>query len=266
MKSTQVRKGFTLIELLVVIAIIAILAAILFPVFAKAREKARAISCISNEKQIALSWTMYTQDYDETVIPYSSSGVSGGIAFPWTLILQPYVKSFQVYTCPDSTYAIGYTYNANIARSDGYNGSSPRKLNGITLPAVTPIFVDGNSISGPSTLSNPQGLTWPYPYNQAAAFFINGVATAGGRIINDVTNFNNGWTANNPSATQGTGVGNPGGIAATRHTDGANYAFSDGHAKFLKAPVTANTGNPAVAGLNYMGDGQTGPDPNGNAL
>jgi len=59
-----------------------------------------------------------------------------------TLHLQPYIKSWQVYTCPDSSYRIGYTYNANLARNDGYNGSPPRKLNSIQLPALSPVFID----------------------------------------------------------------------------------------------------------------------------
>ena len=70
------RRGFTLIELLVVIAIIALLAAILFPVFARARENARKSSCANNLKQIALGWTQYSQDYDELIVPYTLSGGS----------------------------------------------------------------------------------------------------------------------------------------------------------------------------------------------
>lgn len=96
------RRGFTLIELLVVIAIIAILAAILFPVFSRAREKARQTSCISNLKQIGLAMNMYAQDYDETFPTYyiyvpSLSYAERG----WPRRIQPYVKNDQVFRCPD---------------------------------------------------------------------------------------------------------------------------------------------------------------------
>ncbi|MCD6352263.1 MAG: DUF1559 domain-containing protein, partial [Armatimonadetes bacterium] len=88
------RRGFTLIELLVVIAIIAILAAILFPVFAKAREKARQASCMSNLKQIALGLLMYVQDYDGRFMCIRQG--PGG----WNKNVQPYVKNWQVFVCP----------------------------------------------------------------------------------------------------------------------------------------------------------------------
>ena len=104
------KKAFTLIELLVVIAIIAILAAILFPVFARAREKARQASCQSNLKEIALAWIMYAQDYDEMVVPLRgpyypgftpTSGFpdTGDYIYYWE-ILHPYVKNVQIWACP----------------------------------------------------------------------------------------------------------------------------------------------------------------------
>jgi len=103
--------GFTLIELLVVIAIIAILAAILFPVFAQAREKARSISCLSNEKQIGLGVKMYIQDYDEQNMFhwYGPVGVTVNVpAYPgntfqtWMEVVNPYVKNSQIWICPSS--------------------------------------------------------------------------------------------------------------------------------------------------------------------
>ncbi len=105
------RRGFTLIELLVVIAIIAILAAILFPVFARAREKARQAACLSNVKQIALGMLMYIQDYDER-FPYYAMGsydVSPWVFWPHQL--QPYIKNWQVYSCPSSRYSGSMTYH-----------------------------------------------------------------------------------------------------------------------------------------------------------
>src|SRR5579862_2560238 len=111
------RRGFTLIELLVVIAIIAILAAILFPVFAQAREKARAISCLSNVKQIDLGWQMYMQDYDEEWIfrPGHTPSASGfcdwkyicGYNVPsqdWQDLIQPYIKNYAIFDCPSAPY------------------------------------------------------------------------------------------------------------------------------------------------------------------
>ncbi len=95
-------KGFTLIELLVVIAIIAILAAILFPVFAQAREQARKTSCVSNLRQLATCITMYEQDYDETApLILGYDGANFNI---WQKLVQPYAKNYQIVICPDSPY------------------------------------------------------------------------------------------------------------------------------------------------------------------
>jgi len=132
------KNGFTLIELLVVIAIIAILAAILFPVFAKAREKARQSSCASNLKQIALGITQYCQDYDETFPPNKlngynaadtpqtdtsapgshfvtcSQGATDGYNISWMDLINPYVKSWRIFQCPSRV-------NGENQPSYGYN-------------------------------------------------------------------------------------------------------------------------------------------------
>src|SRR5580693_3758166 len=92
------RPGFTLIELLVVIAVIAILAAILFPVFAQAREKARQTACLSNMRQMGLAVQMYTQDFDEC-LPLAASATDTGF-LNWHHFVNPYVKNQQVWVCP----------------------------------------------------------------------------------------------------------------------------------------------------------------------
>ncbi|BCM90968.1 hypothetical protein IAD21_02831 [Abditibacteriota bacterium] len=128
-------KGFTLIELLVVIAIIAILAAILFPVFARARENARKSSCQSNLKQLGLGLIQYTQDYDEqfplypTGAAWSANGGDygaapysiNGVPITWDLAIQPYVKSMQLLVCPSDSFSP--TFNLSAA---GFGGTSRR--------------------------------------------------------------------------------------------------------------------------------------------
>ena len=123
------RFGFTLIELLVVIAIIAILTAILFPVFAQAREKARQTSCASNEKQLGLAFLHYVQDYDETFPQGPAPAAQAAFGIGWDSQIYSYVKTTGVYTCPDDssldkwgaygawTY-MSYAYNINIAQFD----------------------------------------------------------------------------------------------------------------------------------------------------
>jgi prepilin-type N-terminal cleavage/methylation domain-containing protein/prepilin-type processing-associated H-X9-DG protein len=148
------RHAFTLIELLVVIAIIAILAAILFPVFAQAREKARQTSCLSNLKQIGLGLMMYTQDYDEVLpgnaltTPNTAQGDAGlatvsAIGFMdtdqtkvirnWGRDTQPYIKNTQIYNCPNSVPRSSYSAGSAYAETTDPNGrNASYLLNGIT--------------------------------------------------------------------------------------------------------------------------------------
>ncbi len=140
------RSGFTLIELLVVIAIIAILAAILFPVFARAREKARQSSCLSNVKQLLLGLTQYIQDYDE-VFPHWRNPFNPSGSRYWHEITQPYVKNWQVFTCPsDAEQSIGYGYNCDyIGYGSSTSISSDHKLAEVKSPAQTVWIMDCHS-------------------------------------------------------------------------------------------------------------------------
>lgn len=151
-------RAFTLIELLVVIAIIAILAAILFPVFARAREAARTASCRSNLKQLGSAWMMYAQDYDEVVLRMnvcggillstgfnSGNNTCGGQYYHlWMHSLYPYVKNTQAYNCPSRGIEARYwpgDYTGNTPY--GYNQvSHATALANWTRPADTMIFAD----------------------------------------------------------------------------------------------------------------------------
>src|SRR5262245_44252805 len=104
------KAAFTLIELLVVIAIIAILAAILFPVFAQARDRARMSSCLSNMRQIGTALTMYVQDYDETypdLLVHGSGGSRAARTYTWRNAIRPYLKNVDVYACPSNPFSRG---------------------------------------------------------------------------------------------------------------------------------------------------------------
>lgn len=196
------RRGFTLIELLVVIAIIAILAAILFPVFAKAREKAKQASCLSNTKQIGLAILQYAQDYDETYPPGALIGPAPADNNEWFEVIGPYIKNTQVLQCPSqSSTALGYGWNyQNFGYYYGSHGSGwATPIGAVEQPAETIIIGD-----------NPD----------------NGMYGAGSRYIY-------GPTQVSPPAD---GIGN----VAGRHNEGGNYGFCDGHSKWLSRQQAAS--------------------------
>jgi prepilin-type N-terminal cleavage/methylation domain-containing protein/prepilin-type processing-associated H-X9-DG protein len=256
-KPTQrLRAGFTLIELLVVIAIIAILAAILFPVFAKAREKARQTACLSNLKQMSTAWTMYSQDYDESVIPWSVTGLSNSDAFVWDELLQPYQRNKEILHCNNTDALVSYSYNANIG---GASPSPPlRTLASLVAPAQTPIVADAtgftdtaNNIAGWSfTFLIPTATAPAHPQARAIKYLSIG---ADGRPVGEKQ-----WVLS--AARTAAGM-----IKPNQHSDGANYAFADGHAKWMHSLSTTDASGKAVTypprrGVDYDCDGILGDD------
>ena len=170
------KRGFTLIELLVVIAIIAILAAILFPVFARAREKARQTSCLSNLKQIGLGVMMYAQDYDECLPGYIYPATSVPRLY-WYQMIAPYVKNDQVFICPSArtTTPTGYGHNyrfISYGMLDPTNavGDPITSLGSIVYPAETIIIADARQyyVRGPGTTTTSY---WPHARHNSGANF-----------------------------------------------------------------------------------------------
>lgn len=189
------RHAFTLIELLVVIAIIAILAAILFPVFARARENARRASCQSNLKQIGLGLMQYIQDYDEkTPSRLNDNPNPPGGYYSWRVMIFPYTKSTELFRCPSNPYNkntasyetnvlgyptnnISYSGNANAGDyggSAGFIGNNPGvsvKLSRIVVPSQTVAVAE-------SALGYPEYATWMWDWaTQSAPNFRGHLAT-----------------------------------------------------------------------------------------
>jgi prepilin-type N-terminal cleavage/methylation domain-containing protein/prepilin-type processing-associated H-X9-DG protein len=200
-------RGFTLIELLVVIAIIAILAAILFPVFAQAREKARQINCVSNLKNISTAVMMYIQDYDENMPYYETQPPA--VQTPtnrnfWFVQINPYLKANKIYSCP-SLGVSGATFETMPNRVAGY---------GVNAGAhVFPNYTDP-AISY-SAFTTPAGVLMMTD----SAFMDPKLGSAGYPVVYC------------PFRTVA-GVVN--GAVANRHFDGSSVAFLDGHVKYMK--------------------------------
>ncbi|MDR3707544.1 MAG: DUF1559 domain-containing protein [Capsulimonadaceae bacterium] len=229
-------RGFTLIELLVVIAIIAILAAILFPVFAQAREKARATACLNNEKQLGLAFTQYCQDYDE-MLPCGNQGPLT-LGEGWSAQLYPYVKSLAAYVCPDDTSQTNsgsiISYAGNLAII-GFNTNTSANL-GVNKPASLSQFNAAGStvllfeVSG--CQDAPQVPTDQYsPVGRAA---VAGAPPNGANAVGAVCRYAEGYDSSGRGMGMRTSIfGSGNSTPSPYHQTGNNYVACDGHVKFL---------------------------------
>ncbi|HLK57514.1 MAG TPA: prepilin-type N-terminal cleavage/methylation domain-containing protein [Chthonomonadaceae bacterium] len=273
---TRTKRGFTLIELLVVIAIIAILAAILFPVFAQAREKARTTSCLSNTKQLSLGLLMYVQDYDETW-PRNDDCVNGGTApvagapataygcsgnpgygdrvnhYKWWYWTYPYVKNTQINFCPSriglldpsnwnlngEIFGAGYGLNLSLTGAQNtWQVNPPQFRNSWT----------GGTLAGLNAPAETM-LIMETHYPAVGAYLVSqggGVYTAYPLATREY------WQM----------LMEPNGVVNKQfapHTGGLNIAYTDGHSKWMNVnsflghcPTDAQYGNPSVPGFETM--------------
>ncbi len=291
MNRSAPHRAFTLIELLVVIAIIAILAAILFPVFAQAREKARAISCLSNEKQIGTAIYMYEQDYDEKA-PGGLNGYGGGSGYAGQIY--PYVKNTQAFKCPDDPSGGVYkksslAINANtsvispVCVANNYSGccmiaADSMSIASYSAPASTVLifevinssYYDIDTEIQPAPIGtssycggSPSGAGLGGQYEPNG---YNGSPASDGGTPTDghtkyATGLLNGITMNTGSFFAVDG----------RHSQGANYLMADTHAKFLRPRAVSpgyNAGsetsnqvnnNTAAGSSGFFSDGTSKP-------
>jgi len=255
MQSSSRRKtfqGFTLIELLVVIAIIAILAAILFPVFAKVREKARQTSCASNEKQLGMAILQYVQDADETY-PLGNQAPDEW-ANGWPLTVAPYIKSLAVFRCPDDStdkmkageewrgYGISYASNGIIrpvvgtttnewtmagvigAGGETWVHDNLCSLASITQPAATIMLAEKHNDDSQKAGGAGTGNIY------ARSFIFTGVPWWDGEAPGEMPDGTRSATAVYPNG--------PNGAVSAKHTDLANFLFCDGHVKSMRPSST----------------------------
>ncbi len=240
------RRAFTLIELLVVIAIIAILAAILFPVFGRARENARRSSCLSNMKQLGLGLVQYVQDYDE-IFPIAFHNINNsGNGFQdaqnergWAYNIQPYVKSVQILQCPsDSQPVVNYAGVTDLTghQNQGYTDYAYNRNMGDPATATPKI----KNLAELTFASNTVAIV-EIPGNAGAT---SGATVCGGP---------GGGCSTTPGLARGRQDPNPplhGSLK--RHLDGSTIAFADGHAKWFKSTSTGNLFNDTTTYANVF--------------
>lgn len=229
------KKGFTLIELLVVIAIIAILAAILFPVFARARENARRTSCLSNLKQIGTATMMYAQDYDETYPMYHRDRLPLARE-PWTQTITPYTsvktaetattatRATQIFRCPSLSYDAEYAASNQVFAWPSSITPTVTRMASVVAPASVYMVMDGSAYVIPlDKVLEPSNLYFvPGSRLLVAAAFRN-VVTA--TATDKIADFEKG-----------------------RHFNGVNVVFADGHAKWQRTNELISEAQHTAAG------------------
>jgi prepilin-type N-terminal cleavage/methylation domain-containing protein/prepilin-type processing-associated H-X9-DG protein len=268
------KKGFTLIELLVVIAIIAILAAILFPVFAQAREKARSIACVSNLKQIGLGIMMYVQDYDETLpMARSYANMAGGFSTGIPQEIAPYIQRVNnnggntagIWKCPDDNQvpthdpltggapaqpAVHQTYDPVVtigsSPETGTNNGAPFSQTGTLTADMLTGYQSGDTLA---QIQDPSGSFLMAETSNLASILGENIAgvkrpyqdkstwssTSQYMAQNCTSARNNGQTGCTSWLVNGDGT-------TGWHTGGWNYVYCDGHVKHLRAEQTIGTG------------------------
>lgn len=276
------RHGFTLVELLVVIAIISVLAAILFPAFASAREKARQIACLSNERQIGLAVMQYAQDNDESIVPYGVSDPTGNNdpnTVPqriWCGILQPYIANGRnsstlnsitsinasgVFKCPSFNFnQLSQAADAADCDGDGTAGSGQLGQPGITYSdyGISVPWGPNNGTVHPTNVYNNFAGSGPDPMGNTDAngnvIFINQTL---GQIQrpSDTAFIGDGWTGYAQGQTQYQMLFGCEGSKMHQNM-GGNFVFLDGHAKFIKGNIfnytsTDENGQPYMTYLSY---------------
>lgn len=262
------RRGFTLIELLVVIAIIALLAAILFPVFASARETARKTSCLSNTRQLGLGFLAYTSDNDEQMMRGVDRAAHYGLG--WAGELYPYVKSAAVFACPDDLtktalpfVPVSFVLNENLSTDVTVYGL-PRQMNGalsyLTAPASTVVLYEGtgmqaNLAAADGDDASPHATSTNTLYGSCVS---NGQDDLGVYAPGASSDYNT--PASSVMDAQGASfgerrAGSPNAAtrsdaplsARPRHGLGTNFLAADGHAKWLPSDLVSTGYTPDTA-------------------
>lgn len=267
------KSGFTLIELLVVIAIIAILAAILFPVFARARENARKTSCLSNMKQIGLGVIQYTGDYDSNYPPayyYKNNSSSAAGYVQWSGLVQPYVKSEQLFVCPSQP---GGGHTPTFPALDTQVARTSYIANEVIMPRLkssTVMASAGLSVVNESLIDTTSQTIMVAEIASDLAR-LAGTSAGGGANPNKSHRPTNGLGEGSATTVYDsedgmTGPMYPADIATAldqlkashtpsnsdlritytaydRHLDGSNYLFADGHAKWMRVEATLAPSN-----------------------